>query len=41
MPKMQVKVRRTQLFQDGFAAFQKVSDLKHLVGVVFVSELGT
>jgi len=37
---MHVKVRRSQLFQDGFAAFQKVSDLKQIVGVVFVSDLG-
>lgn len=38
--KVQVKVRRQMLFEDGFAAFMKVPDLKQIVGVVFVNELG-
>ena len=37
---MYVKVRRAYLFQDGFSAFSKVTDLKQIVGVVFISELG-
>ena len=28
------------MFQDGFSAFSKVTDLKQIVGVVFISELG-
>jgi hypothetical protein len=28
------------LFEDGFTAFSKVSNLKHVVGVVFINEFG-
>jgi hypothetical protein len=37
---MHVRVRRTQLFEDGYKAFMKVPDLKSIVGVVFINELG-
>ena len=35
-----MKVRRSQLFQDGYTAFMKVADLKQIVGVVFINEHG-
>jgi len=35
-----VKVRRSQLFQDGYTAFMKVADLKQIVGVIFINEHG-
>ena len=38
--KVQVRIRRSQLFQDGYQAFSKVGNLKSIVGVVFINEMG-
>ena len=38
--KTKVKIRRANIFEDGFYAFSKVPNLKSIVGVVFVNELG-
>ena len=37
---MQVQIRRSNLFQDGYHAFSKVANLKSIVGVVFINEMG-
>ena len=35
-----MQIRRSNLFQDGFHAFSKVANLKSMVGVVFINDLG-